>query len=30
MVGKRVETTALHHNGHEIPVEMGVWAHDDG
>ncbi len=29
-VGKRVETTALHHDGHEIPVEMGVWAHDAG
>jgi diguanylate cyclase (GGDEF)-like protein/PAS domain S-box-containing protein len=29
VVGKRVETTALHHDGHEIPVEMGVWAHDN-
>src|SRR5579863_3384110 len=29
-VGKRVETTALHHDGHEISVEMGVWAHDAG
>jgi PAS domain S-box-containing protein len=29
-VGKRVETTALHRDGHEIPVEIGMWAHDDG
>jgi diguanylate cyclase (GGDEF)-like protein/PAS domain S-box-containing protein len=30
LVGKRVETTALHHDGHEIAVEMGVWAHEEG
>jgi diguanylate cyclase (GGDEF)-like protein/PAS domain S-box-containing protein len=30
LVGKRVETTALHRAGHEVPVEMSVWAHDDG
>ena len=30
LVGKRVEMTARHRNGHEIPLEVGVWAHDDG
>ena len=30
LVGQRVEMTALHRDGHEIPVEVGVWAHEDG
>ena len=30
VVGKRVELTSLHRDGHEIPVEVGVWAHDQG
>ena len=30
LVGKRVELTALHRDGHQIPLEVGVWAHDDG
>ncbi len=30
VVGKRVEAHVLHHDGHEIPVEVGMWAHDDG
>ena len=30
LVGKRSEITALHRDGHTIPVEVGVWAHDDG
>jgi PAS domain S-box-containing protein len=30
VVGKRLEIAALHRDGHEIPVEMSVWAHDDG
>jgi PAS domain S-box-containing protein len=29
-VGQRVEMTAVHRDGHEIPIEMGVWAKDDG
>ena len=28
-VGRRVEMSALHRDGREIPVEMGLWAHDD-
>ena len=30
VVGKRVELSALHRDGHEIPVEVSVWANDDG
>ena len=30
VAGKRVETVALHRDGREIPVEVGLWAHDDG
>lgn len=30
VVGKRVELTARHRDGHEFPVEVSVWAHDDG
>jgi diguanylate cyclase (GGDEF)-like protein/PAS domain S-box-containing protein len=30
LTGRRVETAALHHDGHEIPVEMGIWANDGG
>ncbi len=29
VVGSRVEVMALHHDGHEIPVELAVWAHED-
>jgi PAS domain S-box-containing protein len=28
--GKRVEVTALHRDGHEIPVEVSSWKHEDG
>jgi PAS domain S-box-containing protein len=28
MVGQRVETMTLHRDGHEIPVELGIWSHD--
>ena len=30
IVGQRVEMAALHKNGHEMSVEAGVWALDDG
>ncbi len=30
VVGKRVELTARHRDGHELPVELAVWAHEDG
>ena len=30
VAGKRVEMVARHRDGHEIPVEVGLWAHDDG
>jgi PAS domain S-box-containing protein len=30
LIGKRTEMTALHRDGHLIPIEAGVWAHDDG
>jgi len=30
IVGKRVEVTARHRDGHTLPVELGVWAHEDG
>jgi PAS domain S-box-containing protein len=30
VVGQRIELTALHRDGHELPVELGVWAHEDG
>ena len=30
VVGRRIELTALHRDGHELPVELGVWAHEDG
>jgi diguanylate cyclase (GGDEF)-like protein/PAS domain S-box-containing protein len=30
IVGQRVETTVLHSDGHEITVEMMIWARDDG
>jgi PAS domain S-box-containing protein len=30
VVGKRVEMAGLHRDGHEIPVEVSVWAHDGG
>ena len=30
IVAKRVETTALHHDGHEFPVAMMIWAREDG
>jgi PAS domain S-box-containing protein len=30
VVGHRREMTALHRDGHEIPLEMSVWAQDDG
>ena len=26
-IGHRMETTALHRNGHEFPVEVSIWAH---
>jgi PAS domain S-box-containing protein len=29
LVGRRVEMGILHHDGHEIPVEVGIWAHGD-
>jgi PAS domain S-box-containing protein len=28
IVGQRLETTRLHRDGHEIPVELSVWPHD--
>jgi PAS domain S-box-containing protein len=28
--GKRVEVTALHRDGHKIPVEVSSWKHEDG
>lgn len=30
VVGRRVEMSALHRDGHAIAVELGVWAQDDG
>jgi PAS domain S-box-containing protein len=30
IVGQRVEMNALHHDGHRMPVEVGVWAHGEG
>jgi len=30
VVGHRVEVRAVHRDGHEIPVEVGLWAHADG
>jgi len=30
VVGQRVELTALHRDGNEVPVELAVWAHEDG
>ena len=30
VVGKRVEVVARHRDGREFPVELGVWAHEDG
>ena len=29
LVGHRTEMTALHRDGHEMPLEVGVWAHED-
>jgi len=29
VIGRRVEMTALRRDGREIPIEAGVWAHDD-
>jgi PAS domain S-box-containing protein len=29
-VGKRADLITVHRDGHQIPVEMGAWAHDDG
>jgi cyclic di-GMP phosphodiesterase Gmr len=28
--GTRIEATALHRDGHEIPVEVSSWPHEDG
>jgi diguanylate cyclase (GGDEF)-like protein/PAS domain S-box-containing protein len=30
IVGRRVETTALHRGGHEFPMAMMIWARPDG
>jgi PAS domain S-box-containing protein len=30
VIGRRVELTALHRDGREIPVEVGMWAHEEG
>jgi len=30
VVGQRIELTALHRDGNEVPVELAVWAHEDG
>jgi len=30
LVGQRVEVTALHRDGSEVPIELAVWAHEDG
>ncbi len=30
VVGKRVEVLARHRDGHDLPVELGVWSHEDG
>jgi PAS domain S-box-containing protein len=30
VIGKRLEISALHHDGHDIQVEVGWWSHDDG
>jgi len=29
VVGKRIEVSALHRDGHEVPVELGVWPHEE-
>jgi PAS domain S-box-containing protein len=30
MTGERRDMIALHHDGHEVPLEVVVWSHDDG
>ena len=30
MVGQRIEMTVLHRDGHEVPLEVVVWAHEEG
>jgi PAS domain S-box-containing protein len=30
LVGRRIEMSVLHRDGHEVPVELGVWAQGDG
>ncbi len=30
VVGQRRELTALHRNGSDVPIELAVWAHEDG
>ncbi len=30
VVGQRVELTAVHRDGRNVPVELSVWAHEDG
>ena len=30
VVGQRIELVALHRDGREVPVELAVWAHEDG
>jgi signal transduction histidine kinase/CheY-like chemotaxis protein len=29
VIGYRREMTSLHHDGHEMPIEVGIWAHDN-
>ena len=30
LLGRRTEIAALHRNGYELPVELGIWAVDEG
>jgi PAS domain S-box-containing protein len=30
LLNRRTEIAALHRNGHELPVELGIWAVDEG
>ena len=30
MLGRRTEIAALHRNGYELPIELAIWAVDDG
>ncbi len=30
VVGRRAEVQAVHRDGHRIPIELAVWAHEDG